>query len=219
MAPRARLGTAAAARTRVLTDDEVRAFWLATGGEAAVTSAQAGAALRLMLLTGQRLQEVTGMRWSEIENGVWTLPEDEPGRSKRGFAHAVPLAPRAVALLDGLRGRHPEFVFAGRGTPGATRALVAGSTGWPPVQAAVPSLKDARMHDLRRTMRTGLSRLRIDPITAELAIGHAQRGLHKVYDRHARMDEKREALLAWEEHVLEINGEAEGNVRRLAGRA
>ena len=74
-----------------------------------------------------------------------------------------------------------------------------------------------RFHDLRRTMRTALSGLpNISNLVAELVIAHAQPGLHKVYDQHSYLDEKRRALELWASRLMAIVGEPpEGNVVRL----
>jgi hypothetical protein len=53
------------------------------------------------------------------------------------------------------------------------------------------------LHDVRRTVRSNLPRLRVPTEISELVIGHTKRGLHKVYDQYAYLDEKREALTLW----------------------
>ncbi len=99
-------GTAAPAaeqkRDRVLTDEEMRA----TSG-----SGDYATIVRLLLLTGQRREEVAGIRWTELdlERAVWSLPAD---RTKNGQAHDVPLSD---LMLEILRGREPrgerELIF------------------------------------------------------------------------------------------------------------
>jgi hypothetical protein len=63
--------------------------------------------------------------------------------------------------------------------------------------AELTKLDPFTIHDVRRTMRSGLSALPIEQHVRELVIGHAQAGLHKVYDRYAYLDEKRKALDLW----------------------
>jgi integrase len=73
-----------------------------------------------------------------------------------------------------------------------------------------------RFHDLRRTMRTGLSSLRIPDTVSELCIAHTQKGLHRVYDQHTYLDEKRHAFAAWAAHVLAIcEPKAKTNIVRM----
>jgi integrase len=63
-----------------------------------------------------------------------------------------------------------------------------------------------QIHDLRRTVRTGLSRLNVDEATAELVLGHVPQGIKRVYDRHNRLDERRKALQRWADFVsLTVN--------------
>jgi len=86
------------ARDRALNDDELKRLW----GALPAVSFQVQSAIKLLILTGQRLNEVIGAKWSEIdfEQALWTLPADAPGRSKkRKAAHLVPLSPAALAIL------------------------------------------------------------------------------------------------------------------------
>ncbi len=184
------------ARDRVLTDDEIRAVWGACDG----MQYPYGPLIRLLILTAQREREVADMRWSEIDfdAAVWTVP---PDRAKSGRAHAVPLPPDSMAILRGLpRFTVGDFVFTT--TDGATpvngfsRAKVridklSGVTGW-------------RFHDLRRTARTHFSALPVQDLVRELVIAHARPGLHKVYDQHSYLDEKRECLTLWEQRLRGI---------------
>jgi integrase len=183
-----------ALRQRVLTDDELRAFWKATGRMAYPQQPM----LRLLLLTGMRKNEAAGLRWSEVdlERGVITVP---PERYKTGQTFVLPLSAEAVALLRDLpRFKRGDCVFSF--TFGETPALSAHST-----KAKLDALirDDGAevapwvVHDLRRTVRTRLAALRIQDHVAEACLGHARKGIQAVYDRHGYEDEKREALQAW----------------------
>jgi len=149
--------------------------------------------VRLLLLTGQRLREVAEMSWSEIDfqKGLWTIPAD---RMKADTAHIVPLALGAVAILQGLPRWTGPFVFT---TTSGKRPIANFSGIKEKLDTLLPDLASWRFHDLRRTMRTGLSALRIADTVSELCIAHTQKGLHKVYDQHAYLDEKRDAFDAW----------------------
>jgi integrase len=80
-------------RDRVLTDDEIRRVWQATTPAGSFNSV-----VRMLLLTGQRLNEVAGMVWDELDNDIvtWTIP---PARAKNGKAHIVTLSAQARSLV------------------------------------------------------------------------------------------------------------------------
>ncbi|KAF0113126.1 MAG: phage integrase family protein [Rhodospirillaceae bacterium] len=134
-------------RDRVLTDDELAAVW-----KAADPATTYGALVRMLVVTGQRRDEVAGMIWDEVSPDctMWTLPGD---RTKNSLAHAVPLAPLAQALIAA-RPRRGEVIFAGR--------TDAPFNGWSASKSrldAACGVTDWRLHDLRRPVATGLQRL------------------------------------------------------------
>jgi integrase len=197
-------------RQRVLTDAEIKALWLATGG----MSYPAAPFVRLLLLTGQRLREVAGMTWAEvdIDAALWTIP---PERMKGDAAHEVPLAAASVAILKGLPRWSGPFVFS---NTGGSQPISGFSKLKEKVDSALPGIAPWRFHDLRRTMRTGLGGLPVPSNVAELCIGHAQLGLHKVYDRHGYRDERR-AFEGWAARLLSIvEPGTPGNVVSIAAR-
>jgi integrase len=191
-------------RVRVLADGELSAVWDAAG----LMRYPYGPCIRMLILTGQRVSEVSGASWREIDldKALWSIPAS---RMKTKVAHEVPLAPQALALLRSLpRFAGGDFVFsttAGR-TPinGFSQAKerldrlvkLAGQDAWV-------------FHDLRRTMRTHLSALQVQSIVAELTIAHSKPGLHRVYDLHAYQDEKRHCLTLWEKRLAGILNPAE----------
>ena len=183
-------------RTRILQDSELAPLWRATAGLPYPT----GPFVRLLLLSGQRLREVAEMAWDEVdfEKRLWIIP---PGRMKAEAAHIVPLSPEAVAILEGLPRWTGPFVFS---TTGGRRPIANFSGIKEKFDALMPGVEPWRFHDLRRSMRTGLSALRIADTVSELCIAHTQKGLHKIYDQHAYLDEKRNAFEAWANHVLAI---------------
>ena len=198
-------------RTRVLTDSELAAVWRATAG----LSYPAGPFVRLLLLTGQRLREVAEMGRPEIDlgKGIWTIAAD---RMKADAPHIVPLAPEAVAILEGLPRWAGPFIFS---TTSGRRPIANFSGIKEKFDALMPGVEPWRFHDLRRSMRTGLSALRIPDTVSELCIAHTQKGLHKIYDQHAYLDEKRHAFDAWANHVLAIcEPGAPSNVIQIAAR-
>jgi integrase len=170
--PAARIGmTKEKSRDRVLSADEIRTVWAAFGAPA-----------RLLLLTGQRRGEVAGMRWSEIEGEVWTIPAE---RAKNGLAHRVPLVGEAARILAGLP-HEGERVF-----PHGCTFERAGI--------------EFRVHDLRRTCGTGLAQLGVDRTTIKKVLNHSERGdVTAIYDRHGYDDEKRDALTRWDRRIERI---------------
>lgn len=204
----------AVARGRVLDHDEIRAFW--ENVEACGLHKLTALALKLVLITGQRPGEVAGMHSSEIDGRIWTIPASR--RGKTSTAHAVFLTDTALEIVveaktevERLLPRRAAgwagFVF--EAVPGSP---VSGAALCRAVDREAEAL-GAKMlepwgrwtpHDLRRTMRTGLSASRVRPDIAELVIGHSKRGIVAVYDRHSFDAERRAALEAWEARLLRI---------------
>lgn len=201
-------------RARILDDAEIRGFWenVETCGMHRLTAL----ALKLILLTGQRPGEVVGMRWDEIEGSVWTIPAER--RGKTATAHTVPLTETVREILETARyelvrlskrrkGQGGDFVFetrAGRLPNSTVVAQAAKRFSAPLGNKADPTWGRWRPHDLRRTMRTGLSAAGVNETVAELVIGHTRKGIAAVYDLHKFDAEKRAALEAWERRLLRI---------------
>jgi integrase len=186
---------------RVLSDDELRVVWQ----RADEVGYPFGPLVKLLLLTGQRLRETAGMRWQDVDldNATWTIPSS---RSKSGREHIVPLPAPAVELLRSLP-RLGDHVFStGRagdkpveGFSKAKRRLDQGC-----------SVTDWTYHDLRRTVGTGMARLRIDSFTRGRVFNHAKQGVtDTTYNAYDYFDEKKAALDRWAAHVTGVlDGEA-----------
>jgi integrase len=184
-----------APRRRTLTDGEIVKLWNQVAGMSELTRDFA----QLLLLTGQRLSEVREMAWEEIDLGeaLWTIPGS---RYKTGEDHAVPLSEPVLRIL---RERWLE---------GATGYVLAGTKEGQAFNGHASTMKrirkkfdgraDFTWHDLRRTMRSGLSRLGVEEQTAEMAIGHMPQGIVRVYDMHERLPERRAALEKWAGFVV-----------------
>ena len=174
--------------------------------------------VRLLLLTGQRRDEVRLMSWDEIDldAGLWTIPA---ARYKTRTDQCVPLSQPALEILRARLPKTPKgaakpkgYVLVGRdGNPfnGAASAMRR-------LRSALPGKADFSLHDLRRTCRSRLSRLGVDAVTAELVIGHAPQGMVRVYDRYDRLDERKDALTRWADFILSVAGERGDNVVALA---
>jgi integrase len=195
--PRALIGEKKA-RTRVLNDGEMRALWGATEK----LGYPYGPLIRLLALTGQRKSEVAEARWSEIDldKKLWTIPAE---RMKADAAHVVPLSGAAITVLETLpRFERGDYLFS---AAFGTKPVNAFGRAKGTLDRAMKVEQPFVLHDLRRTMRTGLSAIPgISDLVRELVIGHAKPGLHKVYDQFAYLDEKRRALDLWAARLLAI---------------
>ena len=205
------------ARDRVLSDDELRWLWLASG-EAGQPWPQL---IRLLILTGQRRGEVSRMHDDELHGDLWRLPAS---RTKNGRAHDVPLSKPARALLDDLdrigpwvcttTGTEPFSGFSKgfRALSERMAAIAAKERGGP---VAIPPFT---LHDIRRTVATGMARAGIPVRVTEAVLNHVSGtagGIVSVYQRHDYADEKRAALDAWARMVLSM---VEGEPDRIEPR-
>jgi integrase len=193
------------ARERVLSDAELGILYTAAG---ALTEPW-GVMVRLLILTGQRRGEVSGMRWEEVnlDAGTWSLPG---ARTKNGQPHLVPLTAEAVTLLRTVRHRKgAEFVFEGpRKTAMSGFGKMKARLDAALAQAAERTDRKAApwvLHDLRRTVATGLQRLGVRLEVTEAVLNHvsgSRSGIVGVYQRHGWEVEKTAALRAWTTRVL-----------------
>jgi integrase len=177
-------------RDRILSDDEIRSLWVGCDR----MGWPFGPLFQLLLVLGQREDEIAGMRWSDVDlaHGVWTLPREA---SKSDRLNRVPLPALARQILEQLPRTGSELVFSTTGsTPvsGFSKAKkrcdqLSGVTGW-------------RLHDLRRTVASGMARLKVEPWVVEKVLNHQTgqlSGVAGVYNRWGYFDEKQEALERW----------------------
>jgi integrase len=169
------------ARDRTLDDDEIRTLW-----PAFEQVGNFGLACRVMLLTGCRRSEVTGMTWSEIDGDIWTIPAS---RYKTARDQVIPL-PSAVQSIIEAQPRTGPLVFPGKGGVPLSR----GGNHKAAIDKLAATLAPWRVHDLRRTSRSLMSRAGVQPDTAERVLGHAIPGIRGVYDRYEFLAEKRDIL-------------------------
>jgi integrase len=190
----------ARSRDRVLTDAELRAVWAAAGQEGPL-----GDALKLLLLTGTRREEVLASRWAEydLEAGLWRLPSV---RAKTKTPRSVPLSGAARELVARLRAAAGEspWAFPSPRNREQPLRLVARSAARIRQRSGV----DFVWHDTRRTVRTRLAALGVRPDVAEAILGHAQRGMSAVYNRYEPLPEMRSALEAWAAQLARVIGGA-----------
>ena len=198
------------ARDRVLSKDEIVEFW--SGCDE--LGWPFGPALKLLLLTGQRRDEVARMQWShlDLEEGLWTLPKQE---TKADRQHEVPLSPMALEIIKAVP-RNGDFVFTTTG-----RTPISGFSKIKVRLDGLSSLTAWRLHDLRRTAASSMAEIGIAPHVIEKVLNHATgqiSGVAAVYNRHAYRREKSDALNAWSRALGEIIGQNQDNVVDLRGR-
>jgi integrase len=188
-------------RDRVLSPEELRLAWQLAG------SGDYGAIIRLLILTGQRREEVGGILWSEIDlnAAVWRIGAD---RTKNGLAHDVPLSAPAVAILSALNRREGRDLVFGAGdgpfqgwsnAKGALDARMSAALGHAP--------EPWRLHDIRRTVATRMADLGVLPHVVEAVLNHVsghKAGVAGIYNRSSYAAEKHAALTLWGDHVRRL---------------
>lgn len=197
------------ARDRVLTDDELGWFSAACD----TVGPPFAPLFKLLCLTGQRREEVGGIRWAELHGNLWVIPA---ARVKNGREHALLLPATALGLIQNVPAIEGcPFVFSTTGRTSlsgyseAKRRLDAAMLNRAREETGRPSLRIApwRLHDLRRTTASGMAKLGIPLPTIEKVLNHVSGsfgGIVGVYQRHEFKAEKAAALEAWEEHVIEL---------------
>ncbi len=189
-------------RDRWLTDAEVGAVWRATEAMGGVFAP----ALRLLLVTGQRREEVSALEWSEVdlERAVWTIPG---AKAKNGLAHEVDLTPLAMEILMAQPRIGPLVFGAGK------RAI----SGWSKAKKWLDGVLEGqgtrmppwRVHDLRRTVASHMAELGTHPVVIEKILNHASGaagGLTAVYQRSERRAERKGALESWDAKLQSLIG-------------
>jgi integrase len=188
------------ARDRVLTDDELRIVWRHCQDD------DFGRIVRLLLLTACRRDEIGWLSWREVDlpGSRLLLPA---ARTKPGRALEMPLVPTARAILGTAPKRiGREFVFGGSGGGFGAWSWCKLAFDARITAAEARALPHWTLHDLRRTVRTGMSKLGVQPHVAELVLNHVahRSGVVGVYDHHDYQPEIAAALAKWEAHLLAI---------------
>lgn len=177
-------------RERYLSQDEIRLVWKALDEERPLMASY----FRLLLLLGTRKRETLNMRWSDLDldEALWTIPNAD---AKTGNTLEVPLSPQAVRVVEGLRvlnGHKPHVFTSHTGEPvlNPNRAKL---------RISKRSKVQFRIHDLRRTVATHLARIGTRSETVSAILGHVVGGsaTTRIYERWARLPEKRAALERW----------------------
>ncbi len=175
-----------------------------------------GPAIQLLLLTGQRRNEVFNADRTEfdIERALWTIPRE---RAKNGVTHLVPLSPQALAIVKSLLAKNKrDKLIPARGNwdvgpSGFSKAIAR-------IRKALTDKIDEpvphwTLHDLRRTLATGMQRLGVRLEVTEAVLNHVsgtRSGIVGVYQRHSYLNEKRDALDSWGKEVQSLSRTKKG---------
>jgi integrase len=203
------------ARDRVLTDDELRLVILAARRD----GFPFGSIVEMLALTGQRREETARVAWAQIDlkNAVWTIPSEN---AKNGKAHSVHLSEAAQHLIA----HAPELGELAFSTDGKTvfqgwsRAVRRLKTMMIEIQTEdserqggsaqkVKPIPDWRLHDLRRTVVSGMASLKVAPHVADKILNHKSgviSGVAAVYQRHEFLEDRKIALTIWANHVAQL---------------
>jgi integrase len=207
------------ARTRILSDDEIRTIWPAL--EKAGTF---GAIAKTLLLTAQRRDEVANMSRKEVGNdGIWTIPA-ERYKTKRPIF--VPLSKSALAVIEAQpKIKNCEHVFPslaktpfsgfGKTKAALDKAILSAMQTRARKGVKVEPLPNWTLHDLRRTAKTLMVRAGVRPDISERVLGHVITGVEGTYDRHSYADEKRDALEKLSAMVDRVLNPPQSNVTTL----
>lgn len=200
-------------RERSLSDDELKA--LLGSLEDLARSTRTAHVLRILLLTGQRRSEIALALWSNIDlvSKTWIIPDVD---AKAGRGHVVPLSDWAADEFQVLKRLAKRSLFVFPNDDGSapanpkliTRSVARYQTAWRKL-----GINPFTPHDLRRTCRTGLAKLKVAPHIAERVLNHAQEKIPGTYDTHDYFDEKYAALKQWEAHLRGLTDERHTNPR------
>jgi integrase len=182
-------------REHVLSNAEFEQVWNVCGDD------DFGRIVRLLILLGSRRQEVGGMRWSELDldAGSWTLPAE---RSKNHRPHTIALPAAALTIIESVPRTNRDHLFGDRAGDGFTS--------WSRFKHEIDQqlsgrVKPWRLHDLRRTVATGMADIGVEPHHIEAALNHYgghRRGVAGVYNRSNYNAAVKTALTRWSEHIL-----------------
>jgi len=182
-------------RERVLTREELGDVWRACGDD------DFGRAMRLLICTGCRRQEIGSMAWSEIRDGIWTIPAD---RAKNRRQHSIPLvglAAEIVASVPKVEGR--DLLF-GLGPNGFRGWHIAGEALRKRIEKPMPHWV---AHDLRRSVVTHMAEIGIEPHIIEAVVNHIsghKGGVAGIYNRAKYGPRIRQALDRWDAELRAI---------------
>ncbi len=194
-------------RSRVLDDEELAAIWRA----ADTLSYPSGPLVKMLILTGQRRDEVRALPRSELRGATWLLPAE---RNKAKRDHELPLPAAVVEILEALPQVGP-YVFTC--DPKGEKPY-AGMKRLKEIVDRESKVQGWTFHDLRRTAATGLGRLGFSQDVIERVLNHSRPALAVTYNVHSYREEKFAALEAWARHVDSIVSRGPTNIVNFAER-
>jgi integrase len=189
-------------RKRILDDDEIRALWKACDGMGTF-----GAILKCCLLTAQRRDKVTTIKWDDLKDGVWTIVAEAREKGTAGTLRLPPIVLEIINAQPRLAGN--PYLFAVGNGRGMFNSF---SQRKDELDKKLPKMPPWVIHDLRRTARSLMARAGVLSEHAERVLGHAIPGVEGVYDRHHYGEEKAEALKQLAHLVDTIVNPPKGNV-------
>jgi len=188
------------ARDRIYSDVEIVSIWNAFE----LQNEPIRSLLKFLLLNGQRVTETKKMKWSHFNKGVWTLI---PTNTKNALPHLIPISDFSKEILKNLKSYSgkSEFVFM---APRKKNCPI------PYVGQVIKRIRrisgveDFRLHDLRRTAGTNITRFKYSRVVAGKVLNHRQLAgdshVTAIYDRYSYMDEKTDALQCWADHIKSL---------------
>jgi integrase len=200
------------ARDRVLTDPELRAIWQACRDD------DFGRIVRLLMLTAARRDEIGGLRWSEIDldRGLLNIPG---ARTKNHHARQLTLPPAAASILEAVpRRAGRDLIFGGGDGPFSAWSYSTLAMGTRIAEMQGKPIAAWRIHDIRRTVATGMAELGVQPHIIEAVINHRsghKAGVAGIYNRATYELEVKHALALWADHLLAITERRTTNVTPL----
>ncbi|NQU59179.1 MAG: tyrosine-type recombinase/integrase [Rhodospirillales bacterium] len=188
-------------RDRVLSDEELAAIFKT----AQTMTGTFGFIIQVLVMTAQRRNEVANMEWSELDlpGSTWTIPAE---RTKNEKPHIVHLTDHAKALLKSIS-KIGDYVFTSNG-----KTAFSGFSKSKKRLDELSGVDDWRIHDIRRTVTSGMAKIRIAPHVADKILNHQSgtiSGVAAVYQRHEYIDERQDALEAWGNYLQTVLGKTD----------
>jgi integrase len=198
-------------RDRVLSEAELKLVWNNLNGD------QFAAVVRLLMLTGQRANEIAGLRWSEIGDGQIVLPAE---RVKNKRAHTLPLSPAAAEIIEQQPRRVGRDLIFGDGDgpfSGWSRCRERLDERITKANSGKP-LPDWTIHDLRRSAATHMAEIGVLPHIVEACLNHVsghKDGIAGIYNRATYEKDKRDALIRWADWLIGVVASRKGTITPL----
>ncbi len=183
---------------RALTDDELKAIWKAAGE----LRYPHGPWIKMLMLTGQRRSDWAKASRAEIDFERRCL-EIPAARYKTGRDQVVPLVGAAWEIVEHLPIQTGDYLFS---TTGGRLAINSAGRAKTKLDELAPTGRPWRFHDLRVTCETRMASLGVKPDHFAAVLGHVKQGMEAIYNKHSYLEEKRAALLMYNDHLMEVIG-------------